>query len=146
MLRGRHPATVDEKGRMKVPAAFLEKLRRGGNRFYITSETGDHAWVFPLKAWEEIEKRVAKLSTHNRARQKFLDRTSYYGQEVELDAQGRLLLPQTLRELANLMEGEVAVLGNLTYLKVWNDALFRERLTKNQLVEEDERVLDALGI
>jgi MraZ protein len=145
MLRGRHPATVDEKGRMKVPAAFLEKLHRGGNKFYVTSETGDHAWVFPLKAWEEIEKRVAKLSTHNRARQKFLDRTSYYGQEVELDAQGRLLLPQTLRELAK-MEGEVAVLGNLTYLKVWNDALFRERLAKNPLLTEDEKVLDELGI
>jgi MraZ protein len=145
-LRGNHPATVDEKGRIKVPSEFLERLRAYGNRFFVTNENGDHVWIFPLGIWEGIEDKLAKLSTHNKARQKFVDRTGYYGQEVELDAQGRLLLPQTLRESAK-MTGEVVVLGSINYLKVWNAADFRRvRLENSPMTDEDATVLDTLNI
>jgi MraZ protein len=145
-LRGNHPASVDEKGRIKIPSEFLERLRAHGNRFFVTNENGDHVWIFPLSMWEGIEDKLAKLSTHNKARQKFVDRTGYFGQEVELDGQGRLLLPQTLRESAK-MTGEVVVLGSINYLKVWNAANFRrERLENSPMTDEDATVLDALGI
>jgi MraZ protein len=145
-LRGNHLASVDEKGRIKIPSEFLERLRAYGNRFFVTNETGDHVWIFPLRVWEEIEDKLARLSTHNKARQKFVDRTGYFGQEVELDGQGRLLLPQTLREPAK-MTGEVVVIGSLTYLKVWNAAEFRrERLENSPMTDEDAAVLDALNI
>ena len=47
MLRGSHLATVDEKGRVKVPADFLDELRRYGKQFYVTSENGDYARIYP---------------------------------------------------------------------------------------------------
>lgn len=145
MLRGNHPATVDSKGRVKVPAAFLEALREHGERFYVTSENGDFVRVYPMKVWNGIEERLAQLSTHHRAKQKFLARTSYYGQEVTLDKQGRLLIPPLLRESAG-MKGEVVVMGALTYMQIWNHSRFQDTLRTNPWSEDDEQILDELGI
>ena len=145
MLRGNYPATVDEKGRVKIPADFLEELRKSGKKFYVTSSNGDRAMVYPMKVWEEIEKKLAKLSSHNRAKQKFLARTNYYGQVVEVDGQGRILIPPVLRESAE-MKGDVDIQGHLTYLQVWNHTRFLEQLNRNPITAEDEQSLDELGI
>ncbi len=145
MLRGNYPAKVDAKGRVKIPAAFLEALRELGSQFYVTSENGDRVRIYPMKVWSEIEERLARLSSHNRTKQKFLNRANYYGQAVELDRQGRLLIPPILRESAQ-MKGEVDVLGHLNYLEVWNHARFLESLDKNPITPDDEKTLDDLGI
>jgi len=130
---------------MKIPADFLALLRKTGKKFYVTSETGGMARIYPMKSWEEIEKKLAKVSSHNRAKQKFLARANYYGQVVEVDGQGRILIPPTLRESAQ-MKGEVDVQGQLTYLEVWNHAQFLEQLNRNPITAEDEKELDLLGI
>ena len=145
MLRGNYPAKVDEKGRLKIPAAFLESLKEYGAEFYVTSENGDYVRIYPMKVWREIEERLARLSSHNRTKQKFLTRTNYYGQVVEMDRQGRVLIPPVLREAAQ-MKGEVDVLGNLNYLEVWNHARFLENLNRSPITAEDEKILDELGI
>jgi len=145
MLRGNYLATVDEKGRVKIPADFLGYLRKSGRQFYVTSAKGDRAWIYPIKAWEEIEKKLAKLSSNNAAKQKFLERTNYYGQVVEVDGQGRILIPPVLRESAE-MKGEVDVQGQLTHLAVCNHARFLDQMNRNPFTAEDEKALDELGI
>ena len=114
MFRGNHPTRVDEKGRLKVPAEFKRVIdEKYGQQFYITSLDGKVAQVYPFEEWERIEQKLAGLSTFNPTKKKFLDRVNYYGQVVEMDGQGRLLIPQILRDAAQI-KGEVAVLGNLT--------------------------------
>lgn len=142
MLRGNYLATVDEKGRVKIPADFLAELQKTGRKFYVTSASGEHARVYPMKVWEAIEKKLAGLSAHTRAKQKFLARTNYYGQVVEVDGQGRILIPPVLRESAE-MKGEVDVQGQLTYLDIWNHTRFLEQLSRNPITAEE---LDELGI
>jgi MraZ protein len=145
MLRGNSPAKVDEKGRVKIPAIYLDTLKEWGDRFYVTSENGDRAYIYPMKVWNQIEEKLAKLSGHNRTKQKFLNRTNYFGQVVELDGQGRLLIPGVLREAAQ-MKGEVDVLGHLNHLEVWNHARFVEQLNNSPITQDDEKILDDLGI
>ena len=145
MLRGNYLATVDENGRLKIPADFLAELRKSGTRFYITSTKGDRASIYPMKAWEEIEKKLAKVSSLNAAKQKFLARTSYFGQQVDIDGQGRILMPPVLREEADL-KGQVSVQGRLTYLEIWNDARFLDEMKKNPITPEDAKTLESLGI
>ncbi len=145
VLRGNYPAKVDDKGRVKIPAAFLEALREYGNKFYVTSENGDYVRVYPMTIWNEIEEKLARLSSHNRTKQKFLTRTNYYGQVVELDGQGRILVPSILRESAQ-MRGDVDVLGNLNYLQIWNHTRFLDSLKASPITDEDEKTLDELGI
>lgn len=146
MFRGNHPTRVDEKGRLKVPAEFKRVIdEKYGTQFYITSLDGKVAQVYPFEEWERIEQKLASLSTFNPTKKKFLNRTNYYGQVVEMDGQGRLLVPQILRESAQL-RGEVAVLGNLTYLEVRNLEAFRKEIDEQAFTDDDTKTLDELGI
>jgi len=145
MLRGNYPAKVDQKGRLKIPVAFLATLREFGNEFYVTSENGDYVRIYPMKYWNDIEDRLARLSSHNKTKQRFLTRANYFGQAVTMDRQGRVLIPPILRETAQ-MKGEVDVLGYLNYLEVWNHARFLENLKNNPITVDDEKILDDLGI
>jgi MraZ protein len=146
MFRGNHPTRVDEKGRLKVPAEYKRVIdEKYAQKFYITSLDGVVAQVYPFEEWERIEQKLASLSTFNPTKKKFLTRANYYGQVVEMDGQGRLLIPQILRESAQI-RGEVAVLGNLTYLEVRNmEALDRE-IKEQPFTNEDTKTLDDLGI
>jgi MraZ protein len=146
MFRGNHPTRVDEKGRLKVPAEFKRVIdEKYAQKFYITSLDGIVAQVYPFEEWERIEQKLAALSTFNPTKKKFLNRTNYYGQVVEMDGQGRLLVPQILRESAQI-RGEVAVLGNLTYLEVRNLEAFRKEMDEQAFTDEDTKTLDELGI
>src|SRR6266702_3927976 len=139
MFRGNHPTRVDEKGRLKVPAEFKRVIdEKYGTQFYITSLDGKVAQVYPFEEWERIEQKLAGLSTFNPTKKKFLDRVNYYGQMV---GQGRLLIPQLVRDSAQL-KGEVAVLGNLTFLIVRNLEAFRQEIEEQPFTSEDEKTLD----
>ena len=146
MFRGNHPTRVDEKGRLKVPAEFKRVIdEKYGTQFYITSRDGDVAQVYPFEEWERIEQKLAGLSNFNPAKKKFLERTNYWGQQVEMDGQGRLLIPQLLREDAQI-KGEVAVSGYLNYLEVRNLEAYRKKIKEEKLTPQDEKTLDELGI
>jgi MraZ protein len=142
LLRGNHEARVDEKGRVKIPADFLEQLREYGNKFYVTSESGERANVYPMKVWNEIEEKLAKIPSHNKAKQKYLTQTNYYGGVVELDGQGRILVPPILREEAKI-KGDVFVMGSLETIQIWNRERFAEMRKNSALTDED---LAELGI
>jgi len=146
MFRGNHPTRVDDKGRLKIPAEFKRVIdEKYGTQFYITSLDGKVAQIYPFEEWERIEQKLASLSTFNPTKKKFLSRVNYWGQQVEMDGQGRLLIPQLLREKA-IIKGEVAVLGNLTYLEVRNLEALQTEIETESFTTEDEKTLDELGI
>lgn len=141
-LRGNCPAKVDEKGRLKIPSVFLDELKEYGNQFYITSTSGETARIYPMKVWSEIEDKLAQLPSTHVAKQKFLLRTSYFGQQTELDGQGRVLIPAVLREAAQTI-GEVDVFGALNYLDVMNHTRMLDKLKNDPYTSADDA---ALGI
>ncbi len=144
MFRGNHPAKVDEKGRLKLPAAFKQLLdAQHVAQFYITSVDGKSAEIWPLAEWERQENLLAESSTMDDAVAKYLNLTSYYGQQVEMDTQSRVLLPQILRASARL-DAEVAVMGKINHLQVHNLALFEESLPANALTPDDRKAVAAL--
>ena len=146
MFRGNHPTRVDEKGRLKVPAEFKRVIdEKYSNQFYITSLDGKVAQLYPFEEWGRIEQKLAALSTYNPTKKKFLARVNYWGQTVEMDGQGRLLMPQLLRDSAQI-KGEVAVTGNLTFLEVRNLEAYRLEMETEKFTPEDEKTLDELGI
>lgn len=146
MFRGNHPTRVDEKGRLKVPAEFKRLIdEKYGTQFYITSLDGKVAQVYPFEEWQRIEEKLARLSNFNPTKKKFLNRTNYYGQLVEIDGQGRVLIPALLRDSAKI-QGEVAVVGNLTYLEVQSIEAYQKDIEENPFTSDDEKTLDELGI
>jgi MraZ protein len=146
MLRGNYTARIDSKGRLKVPTPFRRIVEeKHGVGVYVTSLTGENVRIYPLPEWEAIEQRLALLPSMDPARRKFLDRTNYYGQQTAMDGQGRILIHPLLRKSAGIY-GDVAVLGYLTYLEVWELEKFQQRLLSDPYTEEDEAAIARLGI
>lgn len=138
MFRGNHPAKVDEKGRLKLPSAFKQLVDAGSvAQFYVTSTDGKSAEIWPLPEWEKREEQLADASEMDEAVRKYLSLTSYYGQQVEMDSQGRVLLPQILRSAAGLDDQDAVVIGMRTYIEVHNRKAFEASLTVNAFTSED---------
>ena len=146
MLRGNYTARIDSKGRLKVPTLFRRYVEeKYGAALYVTSLTGDCVRIYPMPEWEAIEQRLSLLPSMDPARRKFLDRTNYYGQQSAMDTQGRVLIHPLLRKSAQVV-GDVAVLGYLTYVEVWELDKFQQRLLSDPYTEEDEAAIARLGI
>ena len=147
MLRGNAPATIDGKGRLKVPTAFRRRIEdRYGSAFFVTSTDGAGVLLYPLPVWEAFEARLASQPRYNEAVNRLRDLLSYYGAEAQMDKQGRIVIQPRLRESAGIDGAEVAVLGKHDHLEVWNNERFVKRLEANRLTDEDRRELSDLEI
>ena len=146
MLRGSYPAKIDDKGRLKIPNAFRALVEdQHGAGLYLTSLSGDSVRIYPMNEWLAVEARVARMPSAHPARLKFLDRVNYYGQVGEFDVQGRVLIPGRLRDAAG-MTGDVDVLGQMTYLEVWNHDRLLAKLSREPFTDDDARALAEFGI
>jgi transcriptional regulator MraZ len=146
MLRGNHPARIDDKGRLKIPNGFRTFIEsQFGVELFVTSIDGERVLLYPMAVWLEIERRLAALPATSPAKLRFLEQVNFYGQVVTLDKQGRLLLPQMLRVSAG-MAGDVSVLGMQNHLAVWNQKRLLERFKKQPFTEEDAKALAEHGI
>jgi MraZ protein len=146
VLRGCYPAKIDDKGRLKLPAAFKAIVEeQHGTGVYVTSLTGESVRIYPMPIWQAVEERVARMPSTHPARLKFLDRVNYFGLVSEFDGQGRLGIQPRLRESAGMV-GEVDVLGQVDYIEVWNHERFLSRLHGDPLTNDDLSQLAEFGI
>jgi transcriptional regulator MraZ len=146
VFRGNAPARIDGKGRLKVPTTFKSLLEsKYGRELFLTSLTGEYVRIYPMPVWVELEEKLGRMPSTHPARLRFLDRVNYFGQAVDLDAQGRVLVPLRLREAAT-MNGEVDVLGQVNYLDVWNHERLLTKLQRDAYTDDDARALSEFGI
>ena len=146
VLRGNAPAKIDDKGRLKVPNAFRTVIQKDhGSELFVTSLTGQSVRIYPMPVWLDVERRLSQVPSTHPARQRFLDRVNFFGQVGELDPQGRVLIQPRLRETA-LMNGEVDVLGQQSFLEVWNHERLVARLSSDPFTDEDAKALSDFGI
>ena len=147
VLRGNHPARIDDKGRLKVPTGFRQTVEaQWGSELFVTSVTGEFVRVYPMGVWLEIERKLAEVPSTHPSKLRFLDRVNFFGQAVSMDRQGRVVIPQLLRDSA-AMVGEVSVLGLQNHLAVWNLKRLQDRLFKKEpFTDEDGRLLAEYGI
>jgi len=146
VLRGSYPAKIDDKGRLKIPNAFRAVVEdQHGAGLYLTSLSGDSVRIYPMSEWLAVEQRVQRMPSAHPARLKFLDRVNYYGQVGEFDVQGRVLIPGRLRDAAS-MTGDVDVLGQMSYLEVWNHDRLLAKLNREPFTDDDARALAEFGI
>src|SRR5512143_201957 len=136
-FRGSAPARVDEKGRLKVPSLFRAQIDEAfGPELFVTSVDGKRVLLYPLAVWRSLEEKLAAPHTIHRVKNKFLERVNYYGQDANLDGQGRVLIPQILRDSAKL-PAEVVVTGNIDHLLVSDRGALEGRLATEEFTDED---------
>jgi len=145
-LRGSAPARVEDKGRLKIPTVFRAVIQdHQGPDVFVTSLTGECVRIYPMQVWIEIERKLSQVPGSLPARMKFLDRVNYYGQVSELDSQGRIVIPQQLRDSASIT-GEVRVFGRIDYLEVWNEERFAQKLERERWTDDDGASIAEHGI
>jgi MraZ protein len=146
VLRGSATARIDDKGRLKVPNAFRVAIEKDhGRELFVTSLSGDSVRLYPMPVWAALEQRLAQMPTTHPARVKFLDRINYFGLVSEFDGQGRVIIPPRLRESAQ-MTGEVDVLGQQSFLEVWNHERLVARMASDPFTADDAKELAGFGI
>ena len=116
MFKGEYNHTIDPKGRLIIPSRFRELL---GEEFVITKGLDGCLSIYPQKEWESFEEKLRALPLTNK-NARTLTRFFVAGAcTCELDKQGRILVPQTLREFAGL-DKDVVLAGNLNRIEVWS--------------------------
>jgi MraZ protein len=145
MLRGSFTARIDEKSRLKIPRDFLTTIEdKYGRDLFVTSLDGVSAHLYPMPVWTEIERQLgAQGLVRDPEVDRFFKHTSFYGQVVEIDNQGRLLIPPRLREKTS-MAGEVDVVGSFDHLEVWNLERLKADLAAAPFTDNDRRVVAGL--
>ena len=146
MFRGHEQARIDDKGRLKVPNVFRSFLEsKYGRELFLTSLTGEYVRLYPMPVWLELEEKLGRMPSTHPSRLRFLDRVNFFGQVVDLDTQGRVLIPARLRETAAIA-GDVDVLGQYNYLDAWNHDRLLTKLQRDAYTDEDAKALSEFGI
>ena len=146
MFRGHEQARIDDKGRLKVPNVFRSLLEsKYGRELFLTSLTGEYVRLYPMPVWVEIEEKLGRMPSTHPSRLRFLNRVNFFGQAVDLDTQGRVLIPARLRETAAIA-GDVDVLGQYNYLDTWSHDRLQAKLQRDPYTDDDAKALSEFGI
>lgn len=140
MFFGQHYHSIDKKGRVFVPAKYREEL---GNEFMLSRSPDGKCClcIYPMEVWKKMDERLQSLPGVKAGR---LLRFLYTGAEqLQCDSQGRILIPQNLREYANL-DGDTAIVGMSTKLEVWNSEAFKAEEAE-ETAESIAELAESLG-
>jgi len=118
---GKYYYTLDPKGRIIVPAPFREIISSNYNpKLYIVNAAFDTCLlIYPQEEWNRLEEKVRQLPRMQEEVRFFMRRVIASAQEVELDKQGRILIPATLREDAGL-GSDIVVVGQIEKIELWD--------------------------
>lgn len=139
MFRGVQHINLDAKGRLSVPARQRESLLDiSAGSIVVTIDTQSSCLVlYPLREWERIERDVQNLPTLNPAIRRFQRLVLGYASDLDLDSNGRILLPGALREYAHL-EKRVVLVGQGNKLELWSESLWEAECEAALATEEDD--------
>ena len=122
MFMGEYNHTIDAKGRLIIPSKFRELL---GEEFVLTKGLDGCLSIYPMDEWKAFEEKLRALPLTNKNARTFTRFFVAGATNCELDKQGRILVPQTLREFAGL-EKDVVLTGNLNRIEVWSKEKWSE--------------------
>ena len=141
MFMGEYNHTVDAKGRLIVPSKFREQL---GDEFVITKGLDNCLFVYDNSEWAALEEKLRALPLTNKSARQFSSFFVAGATPCELDKQGRILLPATLREFAGL-DKEVVLTGMLNRIEIWSKDKWMENNSFDDMDDIAEQMTD-LGL
>jgi MraZ protein len=139
MFLGEFTHSIDDKGRLTIPAKFRGKLADG---LVVTRGLDRNLLVFTMDGWEELAEKIVQRPLSDRSARAFSRRVFSGAIDLVPDRQGRILLPAHLREFANLGD-EATVIGMYTYAEIWNPVAWnpvRDDIENNDDIERWENL------
>ena len=141
MFMGEYNHTVDEKGRLIIPVKFRDEL---GSEFVVTKGLDGCLFAYDLTEWRVLEEKLRALPLTNKDARAFARFMLAGAASVEIDKQGRILLPQVLRNFARL-EKDVVLIGVASRIEIWNKEKW-EDASYDADAEELAEKMENLGI
>jgi len=143
VFRGVSSVNLDVKGRIAIPTRYRAELQDSCERQMVVTITMDGRgvsesgclWLYPLPEWEKLELTISKLPSLNKLAVKLRRFLIGNATECDMDAQGRLLIPEKLRKFAG-MEKHVVLVGQLNKFEIWNESAWTEK--ENELMNGDD--------
>ena len=130
MLTGEFRCSLDEKGRLLIPARMRTEV--AGNMVVLTRGVENCLWLFPPEDWKSFsEKLIGSTSLFQEESRLIQRRMIAPAQETEIDKAGRIVIPQTLREYAGLSK-DCLILGLQKYIEIWSEAAYQSYLSENE--------------
>ncbi len=146
MFRGRFEYSIDDKGRVKIPPRFKEILKSRDINTLVMTIFDDCIYVYPHDVWEKLEEKAVNLPLTNKAARRFKRMFFSSAQDVNIDRQGRVLVPAVLRDDA-AVEKDVVILGNLDHIEIWSKEKWEEEFNALRSSEEElASQIEELGI
>lgn len=135
---GRHIHTLDDKGRVSVPAQFRRQLPKEG--LFIGKGMEGSLILYPPEKWEKVRDALASLSRNSRRNRDIIREFSQYIRPVNIDGQGRISIPADLIEMSG-MDHEVVFLGMLDSIEIWAAHKYSQR-SAEQVSSLEEAIED----
>jgi MraZ protein len=128
VFRGFSTLSVDSKGRLAVPSRYRDRLMAmaEGNLVLTLNPLDRSLWLYPLPEWEEIEAKLAGLSDFDKQGRRAKQMMRGYATDCQLDAQGRILIPQELRDYAGL-DRQAVFLGQGNKFELWDEQAWNKQ-------------------
>ena len=127
MFRGANKLTLDVKGRLVMPTRYRERLQeRCGGNLVVTVDKDQCLLIYPLPDWEEIERKLMRLSSMNPQTRRLQRLMVGNATDLELDGHGRLLLPPKLREFG-LLTRDAMLIGQGLHFELWDEARWNDQ-------------------
>ncbi len=128
MFRGINGINIDAKGRMVMPTRYRDRLQEASSgRVVMTIDTDERCLLlYPIQAWELIENKLAELPSFNPQARRIQRLLIGHATEIELDNNGRILLPSLLRDYAGLKK-QAMLVGQGKKFELWDEAHWQER-------------------
>jgi MraZ protein len=143
MFLGEFEHTIDEKGRITIPAKFRGRLAAG---MVITKGIDNCLWLYPIDVWEVLAKKISALPLTDPRAREFSRQVFGGASDDEPDRQGRVNVPSYLREYANI-DKQAMIVGLHDHCEIWNADHWRERQEKSHNDPEGRAALfESLGI
>jgi MraZ protein len=123
MFRGINAINVDDKGRLAIPTRYRSRIENEADKHLVaTIDTEEHCLLlYPLPTWREIEQKIESLPSFNRVTRRIQRLLIGHATELDMDGNGRILLPSLLREYAKL-DKRVMLIGQGKKFEIWDEA------------------------
>jgi MraZ protein len=146
MFRGANKLTLDSKGRMVMPTRYRERLQeRCGGKLVITVDKDQCLLIYPTPDWEEIERKVMRLPSSNPRSRRLQRLMVGHATELELDAQGRVLLPSNLREFGALTR-DAMLIGQGLHFELWDETRWNDYMASEEVATDLPADLENLSL
>jgi len=138
LFRGVNNISLDAKGRMAIPTRFRESLQSGcASQLVVTVDTDRCLLIYPLPEWQEIERKLVKLPSLNKTARHLQRMLMGNATDVEMDGQGRILIPTPLRSYAGL-EKKAVMIGQGHKFELWNEESWNNQLNEWQEIDLEQ--------